>query len=315
MKGKAMSWTFALSPLIGLAVLSSCVSSEAATPEANTASSQPATAAPQSQAQPLPQPPKPRASTRIMDFSYSGEFTQGGYIRGRAPDGTVEVKLGDQTAKIGDDYSFFAAFDRDAASTATLTATMFDGQIVTETLKVSPRDWQIERVNVAKRALRNPEAYWRKREPEHNAIVAARAKQTGATGWQQDFIWPLSGRISGRFGRQRIYRGEPGSYHSGIDIAMPNGTPFVAPADGVVILARTGFSLEGGLLMIDHGNGLNSAFLHCSRILVKEGDSVTQGQHIGNVGSTGRSTGPHLHWGLKWHDARFDPLLLAGPMN
>ena len=94
-----------------------------------------------------------------------------------------------------------------------------------------------------------------------------------------------------------------------------SGTPFVAPADGVVVLAVQGYSLEGNLLIIDHGQGLNSAFLHASRLLVKEGDQVTQGQHIGNIGSSGRATGPHLHWSIKWNDARLDPLLFVPPQG
>ncbi|WP_234033153.1 M23 family metallopeptidase [Erythrobacter rubeus] len=248
-------------------------------------------------------------------FNYSGELTQGGWIRGVAPGGAIEVTLGEAKIDLADDGSFFAAFDRDSAEELVLSATIDTGRRIGETLSVSPRDWQIERVNVAKRGGGTSEAWWKKREPEWNAIVAARAKETGAAGWRQDFIWPVTGRISGRFGRQRIYRGEPGSYHSGIDIAPGNGVPFVAPADGVVVLARTGFSLEGGLIIIDHGAGLNSAFLHASKIAVAEGDSVRQGQHIGNVGATGRATGPHLHWSLKWNDARLDPLLFTGPMN
>ncbi|HSG34776.1 MAG TPA: M23 family metallopeptidase, partial [Sphingomonadaceae bacterium] len=95
-----------------------------------------------------------------------------------------------------------------------------------------------------------------------------------------------------------------------------SGTPFVAPADGVVVLAADSpFSLEGTLLMIDHGNGLNSAFLHCSKLAVKEGDVVRQGQYVGNLGATGRATGPHLHWSMKWNSARVDPLLFVGPMD
>ena len=94
------------------------------------------------------------------------------------------------------------------------------------------------------------------------------------------------------------------------------GTPVRAPADGVVTLAADHpFTLEGNLLMIDHGAGLNSAFLHLSRIDVAEGQQVTRGQIIGAVGATGRATGPHMHWGMKWNDARIDPLLLAGPMG
>lgn len=258
-------------------------------------------------------PPAP--ALQQSRFAYAGELTQGGFIRGQAPDGTVAASLGDQPLEIAPDGSFFAAFDRDSPAELALTARFENGQSLRETLTLSPRDWQIERVNVALRGGGSSEAWWAKREPEWLAIKAAREKVTGAQGWSQDFIWPVKGRISGRFGRQRIYRGEPGSYHSGIDIAPGDGVPFVAPADGVVVLARTGFSLEGGLIIIDHGAGLNSAFLHSSRIVVEEGESVKQGQHIGNVGSTGRATGPHLHWGLKWNAARLDPLLFAGPMN
>ena len=233
-------------------------------------------------------------------FSYAGELTQGGFIRGTVPEGTASAALGEQSLAIGADGSFFAAFDRDSASQLPLVATLENGMQVTETVPVSPREWDIERVNIARRPGGMTDAFWKIREPEYNAIVDARAQRTGATGWKQDFVWPVKGRISGRFGRQRIYRGEPGSYHSGLDIAPGNGVPFVSPADGVVVLARTGFSLEGGLIIIDHGAGLNSAFLHASRIVVAEGESVKQGEHIGNVGATGRATGPHLHWSLKW---------------
>ncbi|MEW4449407.1 M23 family metallopeptidase [Qipengyuania sp. JC766] len=213
------------------------------------------------------------------------------------------------------DGRFFAAFDRDSASSVILSATLADGQIVRQVLTIEPREWDIQRVNVALRGGRTSEAFWKIREPEYNAIVAARAQETGSEGWKQSFVWPVQGRISGRFGRQRIYRGEPGSYHSGLDIAPGAGVPYVAPADGVVVLAETGFSLEGGLIIIDHGQGLNSAFLHSSRILVEEGDVVKQGQHIGDVGATGRATGPHLHWSIKWRDARLDPLLFVNPQS
>lgn len=246
-------------------------------------------------------------------FIYSGEMTQGGWIKGQVPAGTVTARLGDQILTVDEAGNFFAAFDRDAGDTAQLVAELSTGEMHQITFDVSPRQWNIQRVNAAKRGGGSSEAWWKKREPEWLAIKAAREKVTGAQGWKQDFIWPVKGRISGKFGRQRIFRGEPASYHSGLDIAPGNGVPFVAPADGVVVLARTGFSLEGGLIIIDHGAGLNSAFLHASKLAVSEGQSVKQGQYIGNVGSTGRSTGPHLHWGLKWNDARIDPLLFVGP--
>jgi len=250
-------------------------------------------------------------------ISLSGEMTQGGWLRGHVPSGTVEATLDGRALSLGADGAFFAAFDRDAGPAAKLVARLTDGREIERDLAVSPRQWDIERVNVARTPSVPTAEFLKRRAPELARINAARAVQSHAEGWRQDFIWPVKGRISGRFGSQRIYKGEPGSYHSGIDIATgESGTPFVAPADGVVILAAEApFTLEGNLLMIDHGMGLNSAFLHCSEIAVKEGDHVKQGQYIGRIGMSGRATGPHLHWSLKWRDARLDPLLFAGPME
>jgi len=258
-------------------------------------------------------PPEPAPPAQ---FSLSGEAMQGGWLKGVAPSDTSALMLDGQSIPVSGDGSFFIAFDRDAPPTATLVATLADGDRITRELTVARREWHIEHINVARRPSGPTEAFMRLRRPELARINAARAKQTGSQGWRQSFIWPLVGRISGQFGSQRIYRGEPGSYHSGIDISTgTSGTPFVAPADGVVILAADHpFTLEGNLLMIDHGMGLNSAFLHCSELLVHEGDAVKQGQVIGRIGMTGRATGPHLHWSVKWNKARLDPLLLAGPM-
>ena len=268
-------------------------------------------AAPAPAPMPVPEPAGPST------FLYDGELTQGGWIRGQAPGGTVTATLGSQPLTLDDEGRFFAAFDRDAGPTATLVAKLANGRTIESPFAVSPRSWNIERVNVARRAGGASESFMARRRPELAQINAARKVGADTPGWSQDFIWPVTGRISGRFGSQRIYRGEPGSYHSGIDITTgQSGTAFVAPADGVVTLATPQpFSLEGYLLIIDHGQGLNSAFLHSSKIAVSEGDVVKQGQYIGNIGSSGRATGPHLHWGLKWRDARLDPLLFTGPMR
>ncbi|GAB3385556.1 hypothetical protein GCM10027432_18440 [Lysobacter fragariae] len=120
----------------------------------------------------------------------------------------------------------------------------------------------------------------------------------------------MQGRISGRFGNQRVYNGTPKSPHSGMDIAAAAGTPVKAPAAGVVTFANIDLYLTGGTVLLDHGHGVSSNFLHLSRIDVKVGDRILQGQVIGAVGSTGRATGPHLHWGMNWFDVRIDPLLL-----
>jgi murein DD-endopeptidase MepM/ murein hydrolase activator NlpD len=263
---------------------------------------------------PAPQRAAPAASAA---FTYSGELTQGGWIRGRAPAGSVSARLGEQPLVLDRGGEFFAAFDRDAGPSATLVAQLADGRTIETALTVAPRAWDIEHVDVSRTQGKTDEEFLALRKPELAQIAAARAVQSSVAGWKQRFIWPAKGRISGRFGSQRIYKGgEAGAYHSGIDIAPGAGAPIVAPADGVVVLAaEQPFSLEGHLLIVDHGAGLNSAFLHCDTLKVKVGDVVRQGQVIATVGMTGRATGPHLHWSLMWRGARLDPLLFAGPMG
>lgn len=268
---------------------------------------------------PAPQTPGEAAifvPGRPATFAFAGELTQGGWIKGTVPSGTRSLFLDNKPIMFLPDGSFFAAFDRDAGPVVTLVAVSHSGEKITRPLAIAPRAWAIERVNIARRATGPSEAFLALRRPELARIEAARAVHNDVMGWRQDFIFPVRARISGRFGSQRIYRGEPGAYHSGLDLAGGAGTAFVAPADGVVILAADKpFSLEGNLLMIDHGMGLNSAFLHNSAILVREGQRVKQGQVIGRIGATGRATGPHLHWSIKWNDSRLDPLLFTGPMR
>ena len=264
--------------------------------------------------QPVPVPaPRPVGPTT---FLYQGELTQGGWIRGQVPAGTTAARLGEQALAFGEDGRFFAAFDRDAGPQTSLSATLADGRRIDSPLTVSPRGWDIEQINASPTANVPSAEFTARRQPELARIAAARRIDTDSHGWRQAFVWPVTGRISGRFGSQRVYRGEPGSYHSGIDIATgASGTPYVAPADGVVVLAVDApFTLEGNLLIVDHGMGLSSAFLHSSELLVREGEQVRQGQVIGRIGATGRATGPHLHWGLMWRGARLDPLLFTGPM-
>ncbi|WP_394662429.1 M23 family metallopeptidase [uncultured Sphingomonas sp.] len=248
-------------------------------------------------------------------FRWTGELSQGGLIRGQAPSGAVSVTLDGEPLALAPDGTFLAGFDRDAGPSAELVASFADGRMVRQALSIAPRAWRIERLDrLPKYPVPDPE-FQRLRPPELAQIRAARAQVTDATGWRQTLQWPATGRISGLFGAQRVYRGEPGSYHSGTDIAAPTGAIVRAPADGVVILAaESPFTLEGHLLMLDHGQGLNSAFLHLSRIDVKVGDHVRQGQPIGAVGATGRATGPHLHWSLQWKGRKLDPLLVTGPM-
>jgi murein DD-endopeptidase MepM/ murein hydrolase activator NlpD len=291
-----------------LVALGSCSDGQAANTPANTPV-KPATP-------PAAISPARPTATPAADFTVSGAMTQGGWLQGLAPGGTAELTFDGAPVPLSSDGRFLIAFDRDAAPAANLQARLANGRIITRALAITPRAWQIERIAIGPRPGAAPsEEFARRRAIETARINAARRINAISDGWRQNFIWPATGRISGRFGSQRIYRGQPGSYHSGMDIAGASGTPILAPADGVVILAADSpFTLEGNLLMIDHGMGLNSAFLHCSQLLVHEGDRIRQGQVIARIGMTGRATGPHLHWSMKWRNSRLDPLLFVGAM-
>lgn len=251
------------------------------------------------------------------DFVLRGVAEQGGVMVGQAPGGTQALSLDGAAIPLTVDGDFLIAFDRDAGPSARLVATIADGRTIERAIAVAPGRWRLEHINAPYRGSAASGADFQRRRPAELAQIAAvRNMQVESDGWQQRFRWPVTGRLSGFFGSQRVYQGKPGAYHSGTDIAVPAGTPFIAPADGVVVLAAsTPFTLEGHLLIVDHGMGLTSAFLHCQRLDVRVGDRVLQGQALGTVGRTGRATGPHMHWGLKWRDARLDPGKLAGPIG
>lgn len=245
------------------------------------------------------------------NFTLEGRLSQGGWLRGRLPGGAVNASLDGQALDCAQDGAFFAAFDRDCAANARLAAHFVDAPDTLHPLTITPRAWRIEQVDAPFHPPALPEGeFARIRAAELARIDAARRANQLADGWRQSFIRPAPGRFSGFFGSQRVFRGTPGTYHGGLDMAAAAGTPYVAAADGVVTLAADQpFTLEGHLLVLDHGMGLVSLFLHASALLVKEGDRVAQGQPLGRVGMTGRATGPHLHWGLRWREARLDPLL------
>lgn len=252
-----------------------------------------------------------RPAPRIGRFQLDRFPQQGALARGIVPPGTVRLVIDGHDIRFAADRRFIVGFGRDHAGSTTITAFLADGGNVNERLAVSRTAWIIESLSSLPYHAQ-PNSEFRARRPmELEQIATARRVVTNAEGWRQDFIWPVSGRITGHFGAQRIYAGEPGAPHAGVDLAGRAGTPVLAPADGVVILAASRpFTLEGKLLMIDHGMGLNSAFLHLSRIDVKVGDTIRRGQPLGAVGMTGRATGPHLHWGMKWQDERIDPAML-----
>lgn len=242
------------------------------------------------------------------------EAEQGGLLRGHATAGTVALFLGDVPVPLAPDGEFVVGFDRDHGPEAVLRSRLADGRTLERRIAVAPRLWPIEHIGVGRQPSGiADEQYRRRREAELARIAAARSVRSQTEGWRQRFIWPARGRISGVFGAQRVYRGVPASYHSGVDVAPGAGAPVLAPADGVVVLAGPPmFSLEGNLVILDHGMGLNSAFLHLATSEVAVGQRLRRGDRIGTVGATGRATGPHLHWSLMWNGSRLDPELAAG---
>lgn len=257
---------------------------------------------------------KPAPPVEIGAFRLDRTPRQGGLARGWAPRGTVRLVKDGADVWLAPDGRFVIAFGRDHAPVAVLAAYQPGGKAVTERLSVAPRAWKVENLPTLRR-YSQPDAEFQARRPgEFAQMNAARRIPVESDGWRQAFAWPARGRISGVFGSQRIYRGEPGAPHNGVDIAGPTGATVTAPADGVVILAAAKpFTLEGNLLLISHGMGVESAFLHLSRIDVKPGDRVRQGQPVGAIGATGRATGPHLHWGMRWENERIDPQALVQP--
>ncbi|MBN8816639.1 MAG: M23 family metallopeptidase [Sphingomonas sp.] len=264
-----------------------------------------------------PPPPTTKATPAPLgDFVLKGNLTQGGLVIGKAPAGTEALELDGATVPVAPDGAFVIAFDRDAGPVATLKATRADGATVSRTLNIGTREWAVSRLSGLPKYPIPPADFDRIRPGELAQINTARKVPVESDGWRQPFLWPATGRISTLFGSQRIYRnGAPGAYHSGIDIAVPQGAPVLAPADGVVTLASDHpFLLEGNLLIVAHGMGVESAFMHLSRILVTPGQVVRRGAVIAYSGATGRVTGAHLHWSMRWWGAKIDPLLAAGPM-
>ena len=247
-----------------------------------------------------------------------GQPEQGGLLRGRISPAGGTLSMGSEAVRTAPDGQFILGIDRDATGQIALKLEPNDGRApVQQQISVLPRQWNIQNINAPTRGAARTNAEFERRRPAEIAqMVEARRTVVTSDGWRQQFIWPVRGRISGVFGSQRIYQGTPGSYHNGVDVAVPTGTPYVAPADGVVILAATEpFTLEGYILMIDHGMGLSSVFMHSSRLDVKTGDVVRQGQPLGLVGATGRVTGPHMHWAMRWNSIRIDAQRVAGAMN
>jgi hypothetical protein len=265
--------------------------------------------------------PGPTAALPACDAKLTrgmASIAQGGLLRGALPPGSRLELAGEapREIRVSASGAFALGAGRDATGALTLELRAPGASACRWPLAVTPRDWKLERVDGVPEATVNPPPAIAERiAREQAAVAAARTRDDDREDFDGAFDWPVTGRISGVFGSQRIYNGTPKSPHSGLDVAAPAGTPLLAPAPGVISFARPDLYLTGGTVLLDHGHGLSSSFLHLSRIDVEVGQRVERGQRIGLVGATGRATGPHMHWGLNWFDVRLDPQPLLDPLR
>ncbi|MRX26780.1 M23 family metallopeptidase [Kangiella sp. HZ709] len=255
------------------------------------------------------------AAKEPLLLSLKGDFAQGGLVIGQAAP-KAQVEFNGTQLKISDDGYFVFGFHRDHEAAATLTLTKGSLKEV-QPIHIRKRQYNIERVDGLPPSKVNPikpEVLKRIRK-EGAMVAAARAKTSDLRHFMQDFIWPAKGRLSGFYGSQRVLNGDPKRPHYGVDVAAPTGTPVVAPADGIVRLAYDNMFYSGGTLIVDHGFGVSSTFIHLNSIDVEEGQVVKQGDLIATIGATGRATGPHLDWRINWFKSRLDPQLMAPPFE
>lgn len=258
--------------------------------------------------------PAAPALAQNAQLTLEGKAIQGGLMRGKTVPG-ASVLFDGKSMRVAEDGGFLIGFGREAPAEMTVEVTLPSGRTVSRILQVEQRSYDIQRIDGLPETMVTPPPELLARIRAENAeIQRARELDSAVPFFRSGFIWPALGRISGVYGSQRILNGKPRQPHYGIDIAAPTGTRVVAPADGVVAMVHPDMYYTGATIVIDHGHGLSSAFLHLDQTFVEVGEIVRQGQRIATVGSSGRSTGAHLDWRVNLFDIRLDPALLAGPM-
>jgi murein DD-endopeptidase MepM/ murein hydrolase activator NlpD len=296
--------------LLATLLLAACAAGEApAQPEAPpAATTTPATATPVSAPSPAP---------TSLTLHCAGAFTQGGVGLCRTLPGAAIYVDGVASGEADAQGWAVIGFNRDHGAEGRVEARNA-GLSATQDVAVAPREFDIQRVNGLPQDTVTPTDPALLERIRREAALKAQGFTSAAPleGWLEGFIIPVEGGIvTGHWGNQRVLNGTPSTPHFGYDIAAPVGTPIRAPASGVVTLAEPDMHYEGGLIFIDHGEGLITMYLHMSRLDVHVGDHVTQGQVIGAVGARGRATGPHLCWRMKWRDRQLDPSVALTALN
>ena len=259
----------------------------------------------------------------LMVFAYSnrvhaadrallkGSLIPGSLITGKVAPGS-KINFHKKTVRVSPDGTFILGFGRNAKLTQSIEILDPNGFTYTQNIKLKKRTYNITRIDglPGRKVTPNPKDV--NRIKANNAgIVRVRQLDTKTQNFLNGFQWPILGRISGVYGSQRVLNGKPRSPHNGVDIAAPKGSTVLATAKGTIALVHQDMFYSGKTVMIDHGHGLSSIYIHMSEILVKQGQLVTKGEAIGAVGMTGRATGPHLHWGISLFRTHLDPMLIV----
>ena len=296
-------------------------------PKPDSATTAPPTTSPAAPPESQPPAERPRLAVRFLEPKQPNPWLKlpplllytptepGRLIRAKLPPG-YRLWMKGREIKLSPDGRFVFALHRDSQAATEVELVIHNRRAGAEVVSVPiiPRSYDIQTINNLPTEVVAPSKGGMARIVDDSAkIRASRAVESELTGYLQNLRWPVYGRVTGIFGSQRILNGIPHSFHAGLDIAAPLGTELCAPMDGRVSLVAPNMLLTGNSLGLDHGFGVSSIYAHLQTIKVKVGQRVKRGQRIATIGMTGRATGPHVHWGMFWHEIAVDPALLLPP--
>ena len=246
-------------------------------------------------------------TTQLNAIEFKGKFLQGHYIVG-VTDPDAKIIVGKKEVRVSKDGYFVFGIDRDRKFDISITKIIENKKEVI-TKKVFKRKYNIQRIDgLEESKVTPPESVYKRIKEENNKIGEARAINSDLPFFKNQFIMPVEGIISGVYGSQRILNGKPRWPHYGIDIAAKQGTMIKSSGSGIVTMAEDDLYYTGGTIIMDHGHGISTIYSHLENVMVSVGDKINQGDIIGTVGSTGRSTGPHLDFRINWFQTRLDPM-------
>ena len=246
-------------------------------------------------------------ATQSNAIEFKGKFLQGHFIIG-ITDPLAKILIDKKNVKVSEDGYFVFGIDRDRKFDLIITKIQ-DGKKEKIAKKVFKRQYNIQRIDgLEESKVTPPESVYKRIKEENNKIGKARAVNSDLPFFKNRFIMPVEGIISGVYGSQRILNGKPKWPHYGIDIAAKKGTMIKSSGAGVVTMAEDDLYYTGGTIIMDHGHGISTIYSHLETVMVSIGDKINKGDIIGTVGSTGRSTGPHLDFRVNWFQTRLDPM-------